>query len=348
MSTNDNIFIACATRTGCIAIMASSSVVVLGREPSLSPKGSSENSPFLGDAISLDNDISDDFPISALPRIPQKNHQKLKCEYLRGIGVVEGSCVVTLTTCHGLAWACNFEPYQLWLPIMIFTRVVSVVAVACHALIMFGDPGTVFRSRETCYPVPPVVAERLRAGDKLDDLDNVRGEEWSSYCVRCCVWRRQVPLPQRKPSYFHSLLPPRFQKACMCVISKRAHHCSVCQICTTDFDHHCGVLGKCIAGNNYTTFQTLIVCAHSAPIVSMCAVLLAIVQHYGFSDGMKYAIGGSLLLFLTIGSQIFTPIGIPFRVAIRWIVNLHNGRSGWRVAPSNMVRGRSLAPDDDF
>ena len=170
--------------------MSSSSVVVLGREPSLSPKGSSENSPFLGDAISLDNDISDDFPISALPRIPQKNHQKLKCEYLRGIGVVEGSCVITLTTCHGLAWACNFEPYQLWLPIMIFTRVVSVVAVVCHALIMFGDPGTVFRSRETCYPVPPVVAERLRAGDKLDDLDNVRGEEWSSYCVRCCVWRR--------------------------------------------------------------------------------------------------------------------------------------------------------------
>ena len=73
------IHIACAARTGCIAmVMTSSSVVVLGREPSLSPKGSSENSPFLGDAISLDNDISDDFPISRRHRLGMPTDTRAK------------------------------------------------------------------------------------------------------------------------------------------------------------------------------------------------------------------------------------------------------------------------------
>ena len=39
--------------------------------------------------------------------------------------------------------------------------------------LMWGDPGVVKRSPETCYPMPEVVSERLRNGRTLDGVGNV-------------------------------------------------------------------------------------------------------------------------------------------------------------------------------
>ena len=73
-------------------------------------------------------------------------------------------------------------------------RLQAAIAVVVHINLLLSNTGVVERSRETCLPVPPVVAERLCAGDSLVDLANIRDEcEGATYCVRCLVWRRAPP-----------------------------------------------------------------------------------------------------------------------------------------------------------
>eukprot|EP01065_Artemidia_motanka_P008624 TRINITY_DN14351_c0_g1_i2.p1 TRINITY_DN14351_c0_g1~~TRINITY_DN14351_c0_g1_i2.p1 ORF type:complete len:266 (+),score=46.84 TRINITY_DN14351_c0_g1_i2:80-877(+) len=163
----------------------------------------------------------DEIPLSALPPLAKADASRM-CEACVGIWVVGILVGLLVGLTHmitrplpdvdpALDWA---RPYatgliDLW----------GVIAAGCLLRILFGNMGEVRRSLENSYPIPGRVAELLRSGSSLQGLHNQPGQDGRTYCVRCLVWRP----------------------------SERSHHCSTCQRCTVGFDHHCGVLGRCIA-----------------------------------------------------------------------------------------------------
>ena len=117
---------------------------------------------------------------------------------------------------------------------------------------MFDDPGVVRRSSSNCFPLPPEVEERLRTGQPIDPLRNVvvNGRQ---FCVRCCVWREETTTPTR-------FVGVSGTHHCEAACRSRPHRPAdaahdpadaghTCQRCVRDFDHHCGVFGRCIAGS---------------------------------------------------------------------------------------------------
>ena len=115
----------------------------------------------------------------------------------------------------------------------------AVIAIISLLGILCGDPGTIKRSPETCFPMPEQVAKAIKAGQSLDGFRNI-SEGGRSYCVRCLVWR---PDPMNRGSGSDDS-DTEFEEG-------ETHHCSTCQRCVVDFDHHCGVFGRCIAGRGF-------------------------------------------------------------------------------------------------
>ena len=104
----------------------------------------------------------------------------------------------TILTCvavaAGVAVAVIFAPSSNLSPTAkiacaVLVGVECLVAVISLLVIGFGDPGVVKRTPATINPIPKDVAERLRAGEGLEGLQNFVDESRGVYCVKCCVWR---------------------------------------------------------------------------------------------------------------------------------------------------------------
>ena len=64
----------------------------------------------------------------------------------------------------------------------------------------------------------------------------------------------------------------KFCKKCG-VVDHSTYHCEDCDVCIREYDHHCGVIGKCIGGGNLVIFYVFV---GSLPIFLWASIFIGI------------------------------------------------------------------------
>jgi hypothetical protein len=144
-----------------------------------------------------------------LPPLPEPKRGLLRAQAACGtvLALFKISiCVVPIQACTSLIGVENITSN---VKVHLFADyLAATVAIFCFLGVMLVDPGTLKRTPDLCFPQPEVVSNRLRNGQSLVGLDNVK-EDGRVFCIRCLLWRPDT---------------------------NKAHHCSKCQRCVMHFD----------------------------------------------------------------------------------------------------------------
>jgi len=223
-----------------------------------------------------------------------------------GVGFVSFCILGFVVAIRAMAFFAEDAPAWFWHPAQTLIHSLAIIAVCAHTALLASDPGVVQRTPASTKPVPPAVAERLRTGETLEGMENqeMEREPDGTYCVRCCVWRRpQPPLKHACGTLVGAACPDCDHVAtevCRVLHLGRkapAHHCRQCQRCVVDFDHHCGVLGRCIAGTglssgNMRFFLLLLICGQLASFTTAAGLVVALYKYFGWA-GVKWLMGAA-------------------------------------------------------
>lgn len=228
-----------------------------------------EEGPEMGASTGLSSFVVD---ISKLPPLkPPTPNQQVEVARGNTIVVVVSAIFVSLT--HGVALKAvggieeKSIPWWIFL-ILIYTEV--LLALICLVGLRLKDPGIIHRSPETCFPIPKEAEEWIQIYTRgypigaqskapLSTYIPAPNPKDGSYCVKCLVWRKPIE-------------------------TARVFHCQTCNRCVQQFDHHCSVFGRCIAGTmttgNYIYFVTMVSMGMAGYATSIVALMWSLSVKY--------------------------------------------------------------------
>ena len=123
-----------------------------------------------------------------LPPLPEPKRCEMRMEASGGTVLVLALVAVFTGMTQGVALGPGKLTGAWWWLFFCLIYGEAACAIGCLLGIMWGDPGVVKRSEETCFPIPAEVADRLRRGLSLEQMGNVT-EDGRTYCIRCLLWR---------------------------------------------------------------------------------------------------------------------------------------------------------------
>jgi len=174
--------------------------------------------------VDLEDRSSKDKILARLPPLPDPDYSEQNSESLCGNTLVFIIIAVICGLSFGVSLNVGDLPDGGKIACIVTIATCAGIAVISLAGLFWGDPGIIKRSVENSFPMPSEVSSSISTFSinprGFNPGRNIRGTDGRTYCTRCFVWR-----------------------------GADGHHCRTCQRCVDKFDHHCGVFGRCIAGD---------------------------------------------------------------------------------------------------
>lgn len=97
------------------------------------------------------------------------------------------------------------------------------------------------------------------------------------------------------------LMKMKFCKTCLIYRPPRTSHCSICDLCVEEFDHHCPWIGNCVGKRNYIYFLKFLLSINVLAVTGF-GICLAFITNYETGNRIRVIISFvlAILLFLVI------------------------------------------------